>query len=176
MENNFVIQVKNVSRSFAVPGGEFQALKGIYADISKGSLTILKGRSGSGKTTLMNIIGTLDALYADLAEGETSTERLVVLFDGKAGAFAYLLFVLLYMPCLSAMGAIAKEFSPGWAGFVMIWTTGQAYLLSTLFYQCAIIQRNVLYSGGWIAGIVLTELAVFTALYFAGKRRRYDSF
>ena len=60
MENNFVIQVKNVSRSFAVPGGEFQALKGIYADIAKGSLTILKGRSGSGKTTLMNIIGTLD--------------------------------------------------------------------------------------------------------------------
>ena len=122
------------------------------------------------------IIGTLDALYADLAEGETSTERLVVLFDGKVGAFAYLLFVLLYMPCLSAMGAIAKEFSLGWAGFVMIWTTGQAYLLSTLFYQCAIIQRNVLYSGGWIAGIVLTELAVFTALYFAGKRRQYDSF
>lgn len=60
MDNNFVIQVKNVSRSFAVPGGEFQALKGICAEIPKGSLTILKGRSGSGKTTLMNIIGTLD--------------------------------------------------------------------------------------------------------------------
>ena len=60
MENNFVIQVKDVDRIFQVPGGQFQALKKINAEIPKGSLTILKGRSGSGKTTLMNIIGTLD--------------------------------------------------------------------------------------------------------------------
>ncbi len=122
------------------------------------------------------IIGTLDALYAGLSEGATSTDRLVVLFDGKTGAFAYLLFVLLYMPCLSAMGAIAKEFGLRWAGFVMVWTTGQAYLLSTLFYQSAIIQRGMSYSAGWIIGIILAELIIFTALYLIGKRRPYDSF
>ena len=122
------------------------------------------------------IIGSLDALYADLNEGETSTQRLVVLFDGKIGAFAYLLFVLLYMPCLSALGAIAKEFSLRWAGFVMIWTTGQAYLLSTLFYQCATINRHFSSSVFWIIGVVLTELIILTALYLTGKRRSYDSF
>ena len=122
------------------------------------------------------IIGSLDALYADLNEGETSTQRLVVLFDGKVGAFAYLLFVLLYMPCLSALGAIAKEFSLRWAGFVMIWTTGQAYLLSTLFYQCATINRHFSSSVFWIIGVVLTELIILTALYLTGKRRSYDSF
>ncbi len=122
------------------------------------------------------IIGTLDALYADVAKGETSTERLVVLFDGKVGAFAYLLFVLLYMPCLSALGTIAKEFSMRWAVFIAFWTTGQAYLLSTLFYQCAVVQRHVSYSASWIVGIILTESALFAVLCFIGKRGRYDTF
>ena len=71
---------------------------------------------------------------------------------------------------------IAKEFGLRWAGFVMVWTTGQAYLLSTLFYQSAIIQRGMSYSAGWIIGIILAELIIFTALYLIGKRRPYDSF
>ena len=50
----------NITRTFQVPGGEFQALKGIDVDIPKGVFAILKGRSGSGKTTLMNILSTLD--------------------------------------------------------------------------------------------------------------------
>lgn len=72
MENNFVVEVKDVDRIFSVPGGQFQALKKINAEIPRASLTILKGRSGSGKTTLMNIIGTLD----DPSAGE-------VWIDGK---------------------------------------------------------------------------------------------
>ena len=56
----YAIEVSGVNRIFPVPGGEFQALTDINAKISKGTLTILKGRSGSGKTTLMNIIGALD--------------------------------------------------------------------------------------------------------------------
>lgn len=60
MAENSVIKVNGVTRAFQVPGGEFAALKGIDAEVPKGSFTILKGRSGSGKTTLMNIIGSLD--------------------------------------------------------------------------------------------------------------------
>lgn len=73
MDDRFVIEVKGVNRIFPVPGGEFQALKNIDAQIPGGSLAILKGRSGSGKTTLMNIIGALD----DPTSGE-------VWIDGQA--------------------------------------------------------------------------------------------
>lgn len=55
-----VIEVRHIDRIFPVPGGSFQALTDINADIPEGCLTILKGRSGSGKTTLMNIMGALD--------------------------------------------------------------------------------------------------------------------
>lgn len=72
MDNNCLINVRGVNRIFPVPGGEFQALKDINADITKNTLTILRGRSGSGKTTLMNIIGALD----DPTSGTVS-------FDGR---------------------------------------------------------------------------------------------
>jgi len=60
MSDKILIKIEDVTRVFQIPGGEFAALKGINAEINKGSFTILKGRSGSGKTTLMNIVGGLD--------------------------------------------------------------------------------------------------------------------
>lgn len=59
--SEYMIETKNVKRSFPVSGEEpFWALKGLDLQIPAGKLTILKGRSGSGKTTLMNILGALD--------------------------------------------------------------------------------------------------------------------
>lgn len=55
-----MIEMEHINRIFPVPGGTFQALKDIDAQIEAGTFTILKGRSGSGKTTLLNIIGALD--------------------------------------------------------------------------------------------------------------------
>ena len=60
MKNNVLIEISGVNRIFPVPGGEFQELKDINAEIQRGTLTVLRGRSGSGKTTLMNIVGALD--------------------------------------------------------------------------------------------------------------------
>ncbi|MGH8553336.1 MAG: ferrous iron transport protein B, partial [Methylococcales bacterium] len=48
-------------------------------------------------------------------------------FDGQAGAFAYLLFILLYFPCVAATAAVYRETNAGWTLFVVFWTTGLAY-------------------------------------------------
>ena len=56
----YIIEIQNVGRTFSTASGDFQALKGVNANIPEGMLTILKGRSGSGKTTLLNIVGALD--------------------------------------------------------------------------------------------------------------------
>jgi Fe2+ transport system protein B len=62
---------------------------------------------------------------AETADPEAAAERLEVgsgtfgamaaRFDGQAGAFAYLLFILLYSPCVAAIGAIQREIGTGWA-------------------------------------------------------------
>lgn len=77
-------------------------------------------------------------------------------FDGQAGAFAYLLFVLLYFPCVATIGAIVREAGMAWAIFVGCWTTGVAFLTATVFYQTAIFERNPLVASLWIgSGLVL---------------------
>jgi len=63
-------------------------------------------------------------------------------FDGQAGAFAYLLFVLLYFPCVATIGAIKREAGKNWAFFVALWTTSVAYLVASTFYQIATFKAH----------------------------------
>jgi len=86
-------------------------------------------------------------------------------FDGRIGAFAYLLFVLLYFPCAATIGVIVRETGMAWAGFVAAWTTGIAFVTATLFYQAASFERHPLSSGLWILGSSL-----FLALVILGLR------
>ncbi|MEZ5839215.1 MAG: Fe(2+) transporter permease subunit FeoB [Hyphomicrobiales bacterium] len=84
-------------------------------------------------------------------------------FDGGAGAFAYLLFVLLYFPCAAALGAIAGEIGNRWATFAALWTTGFAYFGSTLFYQLATFSAHPASSMAWVGGMV-AAVAVAVAI------------
>ena len=53
-------------------------------------------------------------------------------------AFCYLLFVLLYFPCLATIVAIKNESGKWkWAIFTAIYTTATAWCISALVYQTA---------------------------------------
>ncbi|WP_260294349.1 Fe(2+) transporter permease subunit FeoB [Sedimenticola hydrogenitrophicus] len=91
-------------------------------------------------------------------------------FDGQAGAFAYLLFILLYFPCVATIGAIVREAGGAWAGFVAIWTTGVAYTTSTIFYQAATLDRHLGSSAAWIIGLSLFIAAVILSLRIWSRR------
>ena len=60
MDNNNIIEIDNITRTYIVGETEVQALKGVSYSIKKGGLVAIMGPSGSGKSTLMNIIGCLD--------------------------------------------------------------------------------------------------------------------
>ncbi|VFN04481.1 MAG: ferrous iron transport protein B, partial [Candidatus Kentron sp. G] len=79
---------------------------------------------------------------------------MVARFDGKAGAFAYLLFILMYFPCAAATATIYRETSLGWAVFVGAWTTGLGYGTATFFYQAATFSAHPMTSASWLAIIV----------------------
>ena len=85
-------------------------------------------------------------------------------FDGAIGAFAYLLFVLMYIPCASATGTMARELGVKWAVFIGVWSTALAYASATSFYQLA---NWFVYSKGslWVGGMALcVPLAIFVIL------------
>ena len=91
-------------------------------------------------------------------------------FDGIAGAFAYLLFILLYAPCVAALAAVYRETSGGWTLFAAAWTTGLAYLTSTIFYQTAIFSRDPASSATWITGMLsLLGLAIAGMRWWAQR-------
>ncbi|ULB11363.1 Fe(2+) transporter permease subunit FeoB [Cereibacter azotoformans] len=76
------------------------------------------------------------------------------LFDGQVGAFAYLLMVLLYVPCTAAISAIWREAGARWTAFVSGWTLLMGWGSAVLFYQAATLARHPVSSGLWIAGIL----------------------
>lgn len=85
-------------------------------------------------------------------------------FDGAAGAFAYLLFILLYFPCVAAIAAIYRETTAGWTVFAALWTTGLGYALATIFYQGAIFARDPLSAATWIGIMVGSFVLVLVVM------------
>lgn len=97
-------------------------------------------------------------------------------FDGQAGAFSYLLFILLYFPCVATIGAIAREAGKLWASFVAFWTTSIAYITATLFYQFSRMAEQPLSAMITIAMIIIFALILFVGLRgYAGRNQQASS-
>lgn len=91
-------------------------------------------------------------------------------FDGQVGAFAYLLFVLLYFPCISTTAVMLRELHRGWSIFSIVWMTGIAYGVAVMFYQVATYSHHPLASGLWVIGLTGFFAVTLTAIrYYAAK-------
>lgn len=92
-------------------------------------------------------------------------------FHGQWGAFVYLLFILLYMPCVATLGAIVKEHGTYWAGFSMLWSFSVAYVLAVGLYQGVTWSDHPTSSLMWIIGLTVWQV-IFTILLFrSGKKQ-----
>ena len=112
-------------------------------------------------------------IEASKGDGEMETGSMGVMsskFGSPAAAYSYLIFVLLYIPCISVMGAIARESSRGWMGFSILWGLNIAYSLSTLFYQAASYSQHPRYSLVCILTVVLFNVIVLGLLRRARSR------
>ncbi|MGZ8919079.1 MAG: nucleoside recognition domain-containing protein, partial [Methylobacter sp.] len=117
-------------------------------------------------------IGTVSDITVAANEQEVNTHTFAAMqhsFDGKAGAFAYLLFILLYAPCVAATAAIYRETNLNWTLFVVFWTTGIAYMTATIFYQTMTFSQHQSYSIVWISGLIVVFLLVLFWLWLLGK-------
>jgi ferrous iron transport protein B len=90
-------------------------------------------------------------------------------FDGQAGAFAYLLMILLYMPCVATVGAIHHEVGWRWTAFAAGWTTGLGWCAAVLSYQAMRFDRAPFTATLWIALCFALLAAAMMALRTAGK-------
>lgn len=124
-------------------------------------------------------IGDLSDSSVAASEQEVSNKTFVAMqmsFDGKVGAFAYLLFILLYAPCVAATAAIYRETNRNWTVFVVAWTTGLAYMVAVIFYQVATYSQHPKYSLAWILGLMIVFTGIILALKFSARQTQENSY
>lgn len=125
---------------------------------------------GGVSSTMLDPLG-LDV--GDTSSVETAAEEqevalgtfgaMVSLFDGTAAAFAYLLLILLYFPCVAVIGAVYREAGMRWTAFISLWSTGLGYGVAVLFYQFSTFSSHPLQSAIWGA-IVFVFLGLSLAV------------
>jgi len=59
-QNEIVIELRHVTKSYPVASGSFSALKDVSFKIDSRQLVAITGKSGSGKSTLLNVITGID--------------------------------------------------------------------------------------------------------------------
>ena len=79
-------------------------------------------------------------------------------------AFAYLLFVLMYFPCLAVIGAARQEMGGYYAGVMAVYSTLLAWAVATLFYQVA-EGHNLIYT--LLSCVIL--VVIYGGLHLIGR-------
>lgn len=115
----------------------------------------------------------LNPIEASKGDGEMATGAMGVMsskFGSDSSAYSYLIFVLLYIPCISVMGAIARESSRGWMIFSVLWGLNIAWSLATLFYQTATWHAHPTFSLTAILTVLLINIVLIIVLRRARSR------
>jgi ferrous iron transport protein B len=145
------------------------------------------GVSEAFATIPVNVAGLADRLLDPLGFDVTVAENLeaaaekqsvargtfdviAAKFDGGIGAFAYLIAILLYSPCMSALSAYYRELSAGWTAFVALYSTALGYGFAVLTYQIGTFSRDPAGATTWIASILAVLAAGVVVLLLAGRR------
>lgn len=141
----------------------------LLAGLKAAAMTVPENLRGLGQA-LKNPILASEARTAPITNGVYG--QMAQRFGSKAAAFAYLLFILLYVPCVSTVAVMAKELNRGWAAFSVAWTTAMAYGVSTVFYQAVTFRQHPVSSVVWIGGVTLIFFATIAVLkvYALGSR------
>ncbi len=89
---------------------------------------------------------------------------------GPAQAYAYMLFVLIYVPCIVAVAAMAREIGFGFTLFSVLYLTVLGWIVSTLFYQLTVGHQML-----WIAIPLALVCVIYGFLYVLGTMNRADA-
>ena len=117
-------------------------------------------------------VGDVETAAAEQEVAFTTFGQMALRFDGRVAAVAYLLFVLMYFPCVAAMGAVYRETNAGWTAFVGLWTTGLAYWGAVLYYQVMTFAQHPGSSTAWVIGLTVVLLATLAIMRYSRPARR----
>ena len=169
----------NLYSALAEPVGDEAEADGGYSltgGVSEAFATIPENLGGVAAALLdplgigIGDVSTLDVAAEEQEVAQGTFGAMVERFDGQVGAFAFLLFTLLYFPCFAAMGAIYRELGLAWTAFAATWTTGLAYGVATVFYQGVRWSHDPAGATAWIVGMLAALVLSLVAMRRIGSR------
>ena len=95
--------------------------------------------------------GDLEVVREELEVNPATFGEMRRRFGSPNNAFAYLLFVLIYMPCVAVIATIYREIGARWAIFSVLYLTILAWIVATIFYQSSQFLVHPAASTMWIS-------------------------
>lgn len=120
----------------------------------------------------LDALGDAEATAQDQQVELDTITVMRTLFHGELGAFSYLLFILLYMPCVATIGVIYKEIGSFWAIFSTAWSVIMAYGVAVTVYQIGSWSDDPTAAAGWLTLVVALAATGFTLLIRWGRKRQ----
>jgi ferrous iron transport protein B len=122
--------------------------------------------------SIMNDTGDLKASAETQEVSYTTFGQMATRFGSNTAAIAFLLFVLLYFPCVSATAAVYRETNLGWTIFVACWTTGLAYWVAVFYYQSMTLNQHPGSAIAWLISLTFVMGGVIIGMKQISDRRR----
>lgn len=125
------------------------SLAAILAEAGTSIVDNLKDMTGAFADPLGVSVGDLSDTEAAAEEQGVAVDSIAVmqkLFGSQLAAFAYLMMVLLYMPCVAAIAAVYREAGAAWTLFLAAWTTVLGYSAATIVYRVGTFAEDPAYA------------------------------
>ncbi len=100
----------------------------------------------------------------------TTLDKMVKHFNGEVAAYAYLLLVLLYFPCVATFAAIKKELGWRWASYSGVWSLFLGYSVAVSFYQIMTFNAHPVTSSVWLGIFAAGYLLLYALLKRIGQK------
>lgn len=130
-------------------GGEGWSLGAILSEAGQSVVDNLAGMASAFTDPLGVRVGDLSDTAAAAEEQGVAADSIAVmqkLFGSQLAAFAYLMMVLLYMPCVAAIAAVYREAGAAWTLFLAAWTTVLGYSAATIVYRVGTFAEDPAYA------------------------------
>lgn len=120
-------------------------------------------------------------IVKELDVSESTLQKMTTHFNSEVAAYAYLLLVLLYFPCVATLGVIKQELGWRWMSYSAGWSLFLGYTTAVAFYQLASFSDQPQTASIWLLSIVLSYGLLFFLLKKLGKsaigtsQKNYDS-
>jgi ferrous iron transport protein B len=111
-----------------------------------------------------------DAIAEELEIEKSTFSAIREHFHSRAAAMAYLLFILIYVPCVAVIATIYRETNMRWTIFAVSYLTGLAWTVATFFYQASRIFISTRTAIPWLLFCICVIVAFVMGLKKVGRQ------